>query len=344
MKENIYYKFIERSKKQTGFTLLASIITTSMLIIVSFVVANVALKQLVLSRSGQESQYALYNADSGMECAIFWDLKNAGGVSAFARSTANTITCNGQSITSGQSVPTSPSPTTSIVGGGGNANPTSIFKVDFPKGCAIVSVTKADDGSTSILSKGYNTCNTSATRRFERGIALTFDSNNSFVPPSPPPPPSIWWTLTVAKNDPRSGTITGNGINCDPTCLSTLADGTSASLTATPSGGASFTGWAGDCSGVGTCNLTMNVNRNVTAIFSGGSGGGLCLGGIDIGLRLYQGGVVRKIAIEPDIPVSPLRIYKDGIYGIMLGNPSDPNASKMLIQTPGGIMALCLLP
>ena len=167
-----------------GFTLLAAIITTSMLLIVSFVVANVALKQLVLSRSSQESQYSFYNADSGTECAIFWDLKNAGGVSAFATSTANTITCNGQSISvASPVVPTLPASTPTLIGGGGNANPTSIFKIDFPKGCTIVKVTKSYPPQapyngqvllTQINSYGYNTCDTSASRRFERGVNITY--------------------------------------------------------------------------------------------------------------------------------------------------------------------------
>lgn len=69
---------------------------------------------------------------------------------------------------------------------------------------------------------------------------------------------------------------------------------------------------------------------------------GACNNGVDIGLRLYENGV-RKIAVEPGSPTSLLRIFKDGIRGIVLVDPSDPNASKMLIQTPSGIKALCLL-
>ena len=186
MKENNHYKFIERSKKQTGFTLLAAIITTSMLLIISFVVANVALKQLALSYSSEESQYSFYNADSGTECAIFWDLKNTGVVSSFATTTADTIFCNGQSISvASPVVHTTPFPpgTATLVGGGGNANPTSIFELDFPKGCAIVKVTKSYPPQvpyngqvllTQINSYGYNTCDTSAIRRFERGVSITY--------------------------------------------------------------------------------------------------------------------------------------------------------------------------
>lgn len=151
--------------RKGGFTLLVAIITTSLLLLVSFVVVNVALKQLALSYSNEESQYAFYNADSGTECALYWDLKNTGSTapaSAFATSTpggaSNTITCNNHSV---------------LVGGSAG-DPTSTFTIDFPKGCVIVQVTKADDGSTSIISKGYNTCVLGALRRFERGITLTY--------------------------------------------------------------------------------------------------------------------------------------------------------------------------
>lgn len=71
-------------KNKKGISLLIAIVTTSILLVVSFVVANVALKQLVLAHLSQESQYAFYNADGGTECALYWDLKNPSGTSAFA--------------------------------------------------------------------------------------------------------------------------------------------------------------------------------------------------------------------------------------------------------------------
>ena len=162
-------------RENNGMTLLISIVTTSLLLLVSFVVVNIALKQLVISFSNVESQYAFYNADSGIECAVYWDLKNPTnpGTSAFDPATASTINCNGQVITSGQVVPTSPVPTASIVGGGG-AVLTSIFSVNFPKGCAIVQVTKLINGDTQIDSRGYNNCNVGADRRFERGETLNY--------------------------------------------------------------------------------------------------------------------------------------------------------------------------
>ena len=85
-----------RKKNTEGFTLLIAVITTSLLLLISFAVVNIAVRQLVISNSGVESQYAFYVADSGIECAAFWDLKNPGGTSAFSSVNPTNIKCNGE--------------------------------------------------------------------------------------------------------------------------------------------------------------------------------------------------------------------------------------------------------
>jgi mannan endo-1,4-beta-mannosidase len=63
---------------------------------------------------------------------------------------------------------------------------------------------------------------------------------------------------------------------------------------------------------------------------------------IDIGLRVFDGTEIIRIACEPvGTLTSPLRIAKNGVvYGIVLVEPSDPAASKLKIQTSSGIRAL----
>ena len=77
-------------------------------------------------------------------------------------------------------------------------------------------------------------------------------------------------TLTVSKGGSGSGTVTSSpaGIACGATCTVQLNDGTPVTLTATASSGSKFTGWSGDCSGTGTCALTMSANHSVTAAFA----------------------------------------------------------------------------
>lgn len=147
--------------KNKGFTLLVSIIVTGMLLIVSFAVVNVAVKQLILANSNVESQYAFYNADSGTECAVYWDFKN--GTSAFTAPISSTINCAGQSA-----------PTT--VSGA-----TTTFTLNFSsprKGCVTVSVGKHANGLTLIDSRGYNSCSAGFTRKLERGQTLNYINSN----------------------------------------------------------------------------------------------------------------------------------------------------------------------
>ncbi len=65
-----------------------------------------------------------------------------------------------------------------------------------------------------------------------------------------------------------TGTITGTGINCPGDCTETYPNGTAVTLSANPTGGSSFAGWSGDCTGTGACNLTMNANKAVGGSFS----------------------------------------------------------------------------
>lgn len=166
-------------KRNKGFTLLIAIVVTSIMLMVSFVVANVALKEIVLAAAGTETQYAFYAADSGTDCALYWDLKDS-SVSAFATATASTIWCNGQSISTGSQTNIATNPvSSSVIGGGGNGNATSTFQLNFSHGCAIVKVGKQNNGITNIDSRGYNTCNTASPHRYERGITLTYQGNTT---------------------------------------------------------------------------------------------------------------------------------------------------------------------
>jgi len=68
-----------------------------------------------------------------------------------------------------------------------------------------------------------------------------------------------------------NGTVTSNpsGINCGSTCSANYDSGTSVTLTASPASGYTFTGWSGgECSGTGTCTITMNAATSVTATFA----------------------------------------------------------------------------
>ena len=84
------------------------------------------------------------------------------------------------------------------------------------------------------------------------------------------------YALTVTKAGTGSGTVTGvssptqTNINCGTTCGPiSYTSGTGVTLTATPAGGSTFTGWSGACTGTGTCVVTMSAAKSVTATFAG---------------------------------------------------------------------------
>ncbi len=73
--------------------------------------------------------------------------------------------------------------------------------------------------------------------------------------------------LLVLKTGLGSGTVTGTGINCGTVCDGNFLTTDTVILTATAAADSTFTGWSGDCSGTGTCTVSMTVARAVTANF-----------------------------------------------------------------------------
>jgi uncharacterized repeat protein (TIGR02543 family) len=81
------------------------------------------------------------------------------------------------------------------------------------------------------------------------------------------------WNLTVTKGGIGTGTVTSNpsGISCGLTCTAPFDQGEPVTLTAIADSGSVFTGWSGsNCSGTGTCVVTMDAAKSVTADFTPG--------------------------------------------------------------------------
>jgi hypothetical protein len=75
--------------------------------------------------------------------------------------------------------------------------------------------------------------------------------------------------LTLTLNGAGSGTVTSpaRNLECGSSCSATFPTGTSVVLSAHASPGSKFAGWSGDCSGKGTCTVTMDGDHSVTATF-----------------------------------------------------------------------------
>jgi PKD repeat protein len=76
---------------------------------------------------------------------------------------------------------------------------------------------------------------------------------------------------TSGAGDGSFGLTPDAGFGCGSGCLGSFDAGTVVTLTAYPGPGSVFAGWSGDCSGTGSCQLTMSQARSVTATFVAGS-------------------------------------------------------------------------
>jgi hypothetical protein len=142
----------------TGFAMLYSVLVASILLSIGLAIFNLTIKELLLSSLGRDSQFAFYAADTGAECALYWDFQE----DAFATSTTSSIECASTVIEN--------------MGGVGYGTP-SVFTIDFSPEpyCTTVSVTKYDSPKKTVVeARGYNTCDTTNPRRVERAIRATY--------------------------------------------------------------------------------------------------------------------------------------------------------------------------
>jgi List-Bact-rpt repeat protein len=77
-------------------------------------------------------------------------------------------------------------------------------------------------------------------------------------------------TFSVSRAGTGTGTVTSSpaGIDCGSTCSSSFTLGNTVTLTATPDAFSTFAGWSDACTGAGSCVVTMDAARSVTATFA----------------------------------------------------------------------------
>ena len=140
---------------QKGFTIFFAMLVGGLSLTIGAAIYDLTVRELDLSQTAIQSQYAIYAADTGVECALFWDTKYEGG-SAFATSSASTplstVECNGVSISSAPDASDASSATTDF----------TLTVVAAPQTyCASVRVAKEVDAGgvvyTTVTSRGYNT-------------------------------------------------------------------------------------------------------------------------------------------------------------------------------------------
>ena len=140
--------------------MLFSVLISSLLVAIGLSIFSLTLKELTISTSARESQVAFYAANSGMDCAIYWNFQNA-----FINDTVPSVQC-GESF-----------------GSASASGDVYKFKFDItsdPNGpCVEVVVTKGTD--TIIESRGKNICGAEG-RKVERGLTATIITPPATLP------------------------------------------------------------------------------------------------------------------------------------------------------------------
>lgn len=151
-------------KPLRGFTLLMAVLVSGILLSLGFAIYNIVSKELILTSSGRESQFAFYAADSGIECALYWDYQR----SAFSTSSPTQPECGGSPV-GGYEV--------SFDAGSGTYTTTFNFSLGESETdpCVSVEVSRLENPTrTTLTAAGYNTCVTTSPRRLERSIQVRY--------------------------------------------------------------------------------------------------------------------------------------------------------------------------
>jgi hypothetical protein len=125
--------------------------------------------------------------------------------------------------------------------------------------------------------------------------------------------------LNIVKSGPGAGSIKGYGVDCNDTCDVALPPGSNVTLTATPVAGSLFSGWSGDCTGNGTCTLTMNGSKSIYATFT------TPLSIASTSLPLGEANVLYNFGLMPTggSPPYTLTVTKGSLPpGLRLGSPA----------------------
>lgn len=154
---------------QAGFTLLLAALVSSIVLALGAAIYQLAVKELILSSLGRDSQLAFYAADTGAECALYWDIR----YDYFATSAPATVVspnprCAGESFTT--------------TGRSSSYPYTMSFQIEPAGYCTDITVTKEIDGGTGNLTTiihadGYSascTNYTTSARSLQRSVELHY--------------------------------------------------------------------------------------------------------------------------------------------------------------------------
>lgn len=147
--------------QQRGFALLIAVVLTSVVLALGMALLDIAYKQVLLASSAKNSQYAFYNADSALECALYYDQQ--AGAFYYGTTFAGTVKCKNL-------------PVTNFAANQDATRRTTVFSVPCQAGgtSADITIIKTPSGTTNIYANGYSTCNAADLSRIERGLKAKY--------------------------------------------------------------------------------------------------------------------------------------------------------------------------
>lgn len=163
----------QNNKQEHGFVILFSVVLTSIILAITLGLAEISFREVVFSSTGPESNEAFFAADTGAECALYYDLQGGGFFGIDPSSTDSLIAtavpnCAGTALDLHQGTATGP----------------WIFYLPNlgaeREACAKVIVTKTfTPDTTSIISEGYNIgegtdCASTSIHRVERRLEINY--------------------------------------------------------------------------------------------------------------------------------------------------------------------------
>ncbi len=167
-------KIVFYKNKKRGVALFIAIMVSGVVLAIGAGMVDIVSKEIRLSSIGRQSSEAFYAADTGLECALYYD-DVLGGNTIFPKDNSGTppnptsFTCAGGSVAG-------------ITVSSGSVSASTTFTVNFSNSindpCSIITVSKYQDlignDKTKINSVGLSSCNASKIRRSERGVSMIY--------------------------------------------------------------------------------------------------------------------------------------------------------------------------
>ncbi|MES2225087.1 MAG: hypothetical protein V4478_03830 [Patescibacteria group bacterium] len=157
-----FYTIKKMLTQRKGFAMLFTVLVISIILSIGLGIANTTFKQTVLSNLAKDSQLAFYQADSGVECGLYYDL-TAGQLPR-----GTDISQAQQTLLCGD--------TTLVFQPTQSHTDYFVYNQDAPSPsspCYSITFDKTDELKNIVSARGFSTCASTA-QQVERGLMVRY--------------------------------------------------------------------------------------------------------------------------------------------------------------------------